>query len=104
MNEKEIIQNIKKSVKKTDPTADVYLFGSRAKGNPHEQSDWDILILVDRLKITNEIEDRIRDGLYPIELESGQIISAFLYPKKYWETELKFSPLYKTISEEGIQL
>jgi predicted nucleotidyltransferase len=54
MNEKEIIQNIKKSVKKTDPTAEVYLFGSRAKGNPHEQSDWDILILVDRLKITNE--------------------------------------------------
>jgi hypothetical protein len=30
MNEKEIIQNIKKSVKKTDPTAEVYLFGSRA--------------------------------------------------------------------------
>jgi predicted nucleotidyltransferase len=80
------------------------LFGSRARGNPKPDSDWDILILIDESKVTNEIEDKFRQELYDIELEAGQVISAFVYPKDYWKNTLIYSPLYKNVNKEGIRL
>lgn len=81
-----------------------YLFGSRARGDFRPDSDWDILILVDDDLVTNEIEDKFRDDLYDIELESGQIISTIIYPKDYWKSMLVSSPLYKNVTREGILL
>ena len=40
---------------------------------------WDILIIVDAPKVTNEIEDKFRYKLYDIEPETGQLISVFIY-------------------------
>ena len=62
------------------------------------------MILVDQHKITNEIEDKFRDKLYSIELETGHIISTFIYPKEYWLQTLKYSPLFKNIKKEGVRL
>lgn len=81
-----------------------YLFGSRARGDFRPDSDWDILILVDDDQVTNEIEDKFRDDLYDIELESGQIISTIIYPKDYWKSMLVYSPLFKNVTREGILL
>ncbi len=92
------------SIKKKDPNAIAFLFGSRARGDFNSKSDWDILILVDQNKVTNEIEDKFRDELYDIELESGEIISALIYSKNYWNDKLIYSPLYKKIEMEGIRL
>lgn len=99
-----ILDKISKSIHTKDPNAIAYLFGSRARGDFRPDSDWDILILVDQLKVSNEIEDKFRDELYDIELETGQIISTFIYPKNYWENTLIYSPLYKNVLNDGIQL
>jgi len=80
------------------------LFGSRARGEERPDSDWDILILVESEKVTNEIEDKFRDELYDIELDTGQIISTFIYPKNLWNSSLKFSPLYYNVELDGIRL
>jgi len=99
-----ILENITRAIHKQDPTAQAFLFGSRARGDNKPDSDWDIIILVNNQSITNEIEDRFRDVLYNIELESGQIISTFIYPKSFWNKTLKYSPLYKAVKKEGIKL
>jgi uncharacterized protein len=99
-----ILYNITSAIHRQDPSAQAFLFGSRARGDNRPDSDWDILILVDNLNVTNEIEDKFRDDLYNIELESGQIISTFIYPKSYWQKKLKFSPLYKMVKKVGIKL
>jgi predicted nucleotidyltransferase len=99
-----ILNKISHSIHEKDPLADAILFGSRARGDNRKNSDWDILILVDNENVTNEIEDKFRDDLYSIELESGQIISTFIYSKDYWENTLRHSPLYKNVTREGISL
>ena len=99
-----ILENITRAIHKQDPTALAFLFGSRARGDNKPDSDWDIIILVNNKSVTNEIEDRFRDVLYNIELESGQIISTFIYTKSFWYKTLKFSPLYKAVEKEGIKL
>lgn len=100
MNQNTIKNRISNSIQASDPNAEMYLFGSRARGDFKPTSDWDILILVDEHKITNEIEDKFRDKLYTIELETGHIISTFIYPKKYWLNILKYSPLFKNIKKK----
>jgi predicted nucleotidyltransferase len=104
MHQDLILNNITKSIHSKDPNAEAFLFGSRARGDNRPDSDWDILILIDNLDITNEIEDKFRDDLYNLELESGQIISTFIYSKYYWKNKLVFSPLYKNVKKEGIRL
>src|ERR1035437_3591007 len=102
MNQDSILDNITKAIHSKDPNAEAFLFGSRARGDNRPDSDWDILIL--NLDITSEIEDKFRDDLYNLELESGQIISTFIYSKYYWKNKLIFSPLYKNVKKEGIRL
>jgi uncharacterized protein len=99
-----ILNNITKAIHQKDPTAEAFLFGSRARGDNRPDSDWDILILIDNIDVTNEIEDKFRDDLYNLELESGQIISTFIYSKDYWQNRLIYSPLYKNVKKEGIRL
>jgi len=104
MDQSQIQDRIKTTIHDKDPKAIAYLFGSRARGDYRDDSDWDILILIDSNKVTNEIEDKFRDDLYDIELETGQIISTFIYSKDYWKNTLIYSPLYKNVNREGILL
>lgn len=104
MNSSVIISRIKETIRNKDPEAEAFLFGSRARGEERPDSDWDILILVDSEKVTNEIEDTFRDELYDIELDSGQIISTFIYSKDQWHSSLRFSPLYSNAELDGIRL
>ena len=103
MRNSQIIGRISKSIHAKDPNAEAFLFGSRARGDNKKDSDWDILILIDK-KVTNEIEDDFRDDLYNLELESGQIISTFIYSKDYWKSSLIYSPFYKNVINEGVKL
>lgn len=98
------MDQISSSVHRSDPNAEVFLFGSRARGDNRWDSDWDLLILTDGSKITQETEDKFRENLYDIELESGQIISAFIYTKEYWRKNLRYSPLYENVNKEGLRL
>lgn len=91
-------------IKKQDPTAEVILFGSHARGQAYPESDWDILILIDDPKQSRSIEDKYRDELFHLELELGEPISTLVYSKNDWETKHVFSPLYRNIKEEGVKL
>ena len=104
MGAEQLVERISQSIHSTDITAKAFLFGSRARGDNRLNSDWDILILVDNNKVTNEIEDNFREDLYNLELETGQIISTFIYTKDYWNNNLINSSLFKNITREGVRL
>lgn len=104
MMKEELLHKISLAVQQHDSDAEIYFYGSRARGNNKKNSDWDFLILVDENKVTNQIEDEFREYLYDIELETGQIISVLIYSKFDWNNKLKYSPLYKNISREGIRI
>ncbi|HPM03251.1 MAG TPA: nucleotidyltransferase domain-containing protein [Candidatus Cloacimonadota bacterium] len=94
---------IRTEIKSIDPKAKVILFGSRARGDAQKDSDWDLLILIDSLDI-REKEHLFRDKLYDLELETGEIISMFVYNNKDWSTRHKVTPLYINIKREGVVL
>jgi len=98
-----ITKLIRKYVNAVDPTAEVILYGSRARGDEKQYSDWDILILID--ETANLMTERkFRDQLYDLELETGEVFSVFVYSKSDWETKQKITPFYHNVSIEGLSI
>jgi len=54
--ENKILSQIKRIVREQEPSAKIYLFGSRSKGTARSDSDWDLLILLNRERISYEVE------------------------------------------------
>jgi len=101
-NQKELVLSmIKKQVKDLDPSADIILYGSRARGDYRADSDWDIMILVDS-PADIEMEKVFRHKIFDIELELGEAVSTYVYNKQEWNSKYWMTPLYKNISKEGI--
>lgn len=103
ISKEQILQQIKASVSASMPEATVILYGSYARGDYNEESDIDLLILVDKEKITRADEHRITDPLYDIELNSGIIISPMVYAKADW-TNHRVTPFYENVNREGLPL
>lgn len=99
-----IIQSIKKKAAEIMPSsAKVILFGSQARGDYHEHSDWDVLILLDKYKLVSSDYD---DFAYPL-FELGWHIDTQIHPLLYtfgdWERR-RMLPIYKDVLKDGIEL
>lgn len=96
-----ITRMIRDYIDTIDPTTDVILYGSRARGDEKKDSDWDILILTEYS--TNLMTERkFRDKLYDLELETGETFSVFVYSKSDWQTKQRITPFYHNVSQEGL--
>ncbi len=98
------IDRLRAALRQSDPNAEAWLFGSRARGDHRPDSDWDIVALADGERAAVDLEDRLRDSLYDLELESGQPISLFVYPRSLWDGRMAHSPLRESVRAEGIRL
>ena len=101
---RQIIDAIRGKARQIVPAgAEVILFGSRARGDAREDSDWDVLILIDKDRITSQDID---DYTYPLR-ELGwlfnQCINAILYTKKDWNKSIA-SPFRQNVISEGVKL
>ena len=96
-----ILDRIKKIVQDSDPSAKVYLYGSRARGTMHPDSDWDLLILLNKDKITAEIEKNVTYPLYDLEFEIGEVISPLVYSEIEWNSKHRVTPFYSNVMRDG---
>lgn len=104
MNRQDIIYKIKNVLQEIVPGAKVILYGSEARGDSSENSDIDILILIDQEQIPLKLKNQIIDAVYDIELESGVLISPIIYTAKQWENRPYKTPFYINVLNEGIEL
>lgn len=98
------LSTLKAIFKKVVPEAQVYLFGSQARGTAREDSDVDLLILLDRARISPSEEFRITDPLYDLELSEGIVISPMVMTKARWEESKYQSLFYHNVHQDGIRL
>lgn len=98
----ELLQDCKAAIQRVVPDAEVVLFGSRARGQEHQYSDYDLLVLVDRpADIT--IKEQLVSEIYPLELKAEQMISLVVYNKQQWNSPpYKTMPFHLNIDQEGI--
>ena len=96
-----LLSQIKKIVKDRDPSAKIYLYGSRSRGEATSESDWDLLILLNRDNIPLDVEREITYPLYDLEFETGSLISPAVYSEKEWNSKFSITPFYKNVMKEG---
>jgi uncharacterized protein len=99
-----ILERIIETVNKTAPDSEIYLYGSRARGNAKKLSDWDLLILLNSKKVSFNFETKFMDEFYEIELETGEIISPLIYTKKDWRENHSFTSLFENLQKESIRI
>ncbi len=103
MGTHKVIEDIKQIGRSAlPPNSSLLLYGSRARGDAREGSDWDLLILLDKPKLVASDYDLA----YPFrELgwDIGEEISPHVYTKKQW-SEWTFLPFYKNVERDKIVL
>ena len=95
---------IKQNVHETDPMAQVLLYGSRARGEARDDSDWDVLVLSPKDKLDFKEEERFMDHICDLMVETGQVIQLFAYGQKDWHERHSMTPFYHSVQAEAIRL
>ena len=90
---------VKEEIIKIDGMAEVILFGSRARGDFRNDSDWDFLILLDR-PLDQPLKDLILSTTYQLELQTDSVFNILIHTKEDWARR-SITPLYATIQKEG---
>ena len=103
-NQKKIIEKILGIANAKHPDSEIYLYGSRARGDIKQYSDWDLLILLKTKNISFELETTLMDEYYELELETGEIFSPMIYSKTDWNKTHFATPLYENIQKESIRI
>ena len=83
----------------------VILYGSTARGTATEDSDVDIMVLVDGTEQElRTFEDKLGDVSTDISIKYFKVFSIIDVSYQEYITWMKISPFYRNISEEGVVL
>ena len=86
------------------PNEKMILFGSQARGDAHENSDWDLLVVLDKKgKRSWDDFDKYAYPFTEMGWNYGVAINPILYTKEQWE-QGKIFPFYKNVMREGIEI
>ena len=88
MSQKEqtMLELIKSKAREVMPSGiQAFLYGSRARGDSHSDSDWDILILVDASQAGIGLYDTLAYPLTELGWEHGEVIMPVIYSRDEWD-------------------
>ena len=103
MGKGQILEKIKQLASVVLPKgSSLWLYGSHARGDFHDDSDWDLLILLDKSKITSQDYD-LTYSFRELGWNLGAEITPHIYSKSQW-SKWTFLPFYKNVEQDKIIL
>ena len=94
---KEVLEHIENTVRDIMPLdARILLFGSRARGDARPDSDWDILIILNKKKRTVQDINDYACPLMELGYSIGEEINPIVYTKAGGDNR-KFTPLHEFV-------
>lgn len=83
--------------------SDLYLFGSRARGDWRPDSDFDLLVIVPER--TQELVDKLYDVVVRVNIETGLLISLKIFTaEQYHRLAAIPTPFFANVNADGVRL
>lgn len=101
MPQKDVIKKMRDCLDAIQPNTKAILFGSRASGKAGKESDWDVLILLDKPSIALSDYDKYSYPLRELGWEINEIINPILFTESEWKAN-HFTLFNHNVSSEGI--
>lgn len=102
IDEQAVLRNFKALLSERLALHSVILFGSRARGDAAEDSDLDVLVVIDG-PADEASRDWISDCAWDAGFEAGLVIVPIVYGRSEWETgPERHSLLARAIEREGV--
>lgn len=102
MDKKQIIIHLGDMAKDLTPKGTtVWLYGSQARGTARAESDWDILILLDKSQIEKDDFDKISYPLIEWGWTQGADLSPQLYTKTEWNS-MRITPFVQNVERDKL--
>ena len=103
MEQAQVIQRITELGKKILPEgASLWLYGSRARGDARPDSDYDLLVLLNKDTLKEQDTDIIY-SMSELGWDLSTEINTHVYPRREWNT-WTYSPFYKNVEREKVVL
>lgn len=101
--DQEIAQELKWQIEKIIPILSFQVFGSRARGDHHDDSDLDIFIMVEN--VSSRQRQAISKIAATVGFEKDRVITTFVATLQHInEGALGAAPIIRNIEKEGIRL
>ena len=99
-----LINDIKGKAREVLPqNARVILFGSRARNDAREDSDWDLLIILDKERRNVTDIERYACPFMELGYNVNAEINPIIYTQKEWDKR-KFTLFHHNVEKEGIEI
>jgi predicted nucleotidyltransferase len=85
-----------------DNLVSLILFGSRARGNAHPDSDVDLLLVLKDLKEASPALDILDEVVLDLLLDHGLLLA--MVPVETSEFDRQEGPLYRIVKRKGIRI
>ena len=86
MEKTQILNKIKQVASQVLPKgSSLYLYGSRARGEDHENSDWDLLLLLDKAEVGKDDFTKYSYTIMIAGFDLWQLFSIQTYTKSQWQ-------------------
>lgn len=80
-----------------------FLYGSRARGEARQHSDWDILILLNKDKLDASDYETISYPFVLLGCDLGEEINPIMYTTQEWDS-YRITPFYENVQKDAINL
>ncbi|MBI2843116.1 MAG: nucleotidyltransferase domain-containing protein [Armatimonadetes bacterium] len=95
--DRRVLNDLKAIVRRFAPDAELFLYGSAARGCRAPESDLDVLVLLNA-PLSKVQENMISEDVYELELSSRTVISTVFHTRNEWlSPRMKVTPYFKEV-------